>query len=160
MRTAGTIAIIATMSVLGCGGEDATAPEFPRAFTAVTDSCSARLGIYVDSELGHYVETLMFQTVHASTEPLFPRRICFVITRVLSFSGAHVEEDVVAIPCLDEAGELEGPAVSIEAGPEDWHFVGAGTVDGRSIEFVMEPLFAGCDSGNCQCGFATTGTVW
>jgi hypothetical protein len=146
------------LGVSGCGGKDTVAPEFPRAFTAVTDSCTVRFGLKFEQNT--FLESVVIQTLHASTEPLFPRRICFVITTVLALNGAILEEEVVPLPCYDEAGELESsPVAAIEAGPGDWHFTGTGTVDGRSIEFVMEPLFEECEPGNCQCGFATTGTI-
>jgi len=145
------------LGVSGCGGEDTVAPEFPRAFTAVTDSCS--IGFMLDMELDTFVESVGIRTVNASTEPLFPRRICFVITTVLDLSGAILEEDVEALPCYNEAGEPESSgwsSLNLTAGPGDWHFTGTGTVYGRSIEFVMEPLFEECE---CQCRFTTTGTI-
>jgi hypothetical protein len=83
-----------------------------------------------------------------------------VITTALDLNGAILEEDVTPLPCHNEAGEvLESGPVDIDAGPEEWHFTGTGTVDGRSIEFVMEPLFEECEWGTCQCGFTTTGTI-
>ena len=150
--------ILPLIAVSACG-EDTTAPEFPRAFTAVTDGCSMLFSLEVDSESRAYVETLMVVTEQSSSEPLFPARICFVIATVIDFSGEQLEKQVESIPCINEAGELEPPLVGIEAGPEEWHFTGAGTADGRSIEFVMEPLVEGWEPGDGQCGFATTGTV-
>lgn len=156
-----SVLLLSLLGVSGCGGEDTAAPEFPRAFTAVTDSCSIVFGISLESDT--WLETTVIQTVHASTEPLFPRRICFVITTVLDLNGAILEEEVVPLPCYNEAGEPINSfgdwSVGLEAGPEEWHFTGTGTVEGRSIEFVMEPLFEECEWGNCQCGFTTTGTI-
>jgi len=154
------------LGVSGCGGEDTAAPEFPRAFTAVTDSCTV---VYMlDVELDTFVESVGIRTVHASTESFFPRLFCFMITRVRDRTGAILEEHLVQLPCYNEAGEpidrLDNWSLTLAFGPTDWSFTGTGTghgeLSGRSIEFVMEPLFEECEQGNCQCRFATTGTIW
>jgi hypothetical protein len=153
------------LSVPSCGGEDAAAPQFPRAFTAATDSCSIGFGLSADYEQGVYVETVVIQTFHAATEPLFPKGMAFVITRQLDFSGTLLEEQLEPLPWPNEAGEpgnWPGDCdwyLGLEAGPEEWHFTGSGTGCGRSIEFVMEPLFEVCEWGNCQCGFTFAGTI-
>jgi len=150
---------LTTFSVLfGCGGEDTAAPDFPRAFTSVSDSCLLGLSFDLDynADPPSYIEQVLIRTAESSTEPLFPKRICIIDIRVSDLMGELLTEEAHFLSCPEaDVGEW---SLSLSLATGNWHYTATGTGYGRSIEFEMQPLF---DFGEppSQCGFSTTGTI-
>ena len=148
--------LLVPLCLSGCGGEDSTGPssDFPRAFTASSESCVRRVGLQIDNAQGVYVETTVLSTVERSVERLFSGEATIYLVRSMSFSGVLVDEEYT--------GEYRPSAVdgtwdvTLTAGPEVGSFLatgsGTGEMSGRSIDFDMEPLSDGC-------GYTSSGTI-
>ncbi len=148
--------LLVPLCLSGCGGEDSTGPssDFPRAFTASSESCEQGFGLQVDNAQGVFVETTVLSTVERSAEVLFAGPATIYLVRVLDFAGALLDEEYT--------GEYRPSAVdgtwdvTLTAGPEVGSFSatgsGTGELSGRSIDFDMEPLSEGC-------GYASSGTI-
>ena len=149
-----SVLLLSVLGVSGCGGEDATAPEFPRAFTSVSTTCVMRIGLEQDPN--GFVETVIIETIEESTEPLFPEHLCISDVRRYDRTGTLLDRQAdFLLPCFDsDHGDW---SLTISIGPTDGGYTGGGTGYGRSIEFEMEP-FEVCDPP-CACGFATSGTI-
>ena len=139
-----------------CGGDGSTDPpgsEFPRDFTAVSDSCTASYSL--NPVQGGFLETTVHVTAEGSSEILFAGLAVLVFAVHLDITGVRTS--------ASGFGDYEPTAVEgtwdVEFAPtvtaDSWLATGVGTGDleGRSIEFTVSPL-TGTD-----CRLRTEGTI-
>ena len=148
--------LLVPLCLSGCGDEDSTGPssDFPRAFTASSESCELRYGREIDHEQGVFVETTLMGTVERSAERLFSGEAHTIRSVYRAYSGEVIEET--------HTGEYRPSAVDgtwevdIVPASTSGSFMatgsGTGELSGRSIDFEMEPLSDGC-------GYTSSGTI-
>ena len=148
--------LLVPLCLSGCGGEDSTGPssDFPRAFTASSESCERGFGLQFDPTQGIFVETTVMSTVERSADRLFSGEANTVRTLLLSLSGEVLDET--------HTGEYRPSAVDgtwevdiVPASTSGFFMAtgsGTGELAGRSIDFDMELLSDGC-------GYTSSGTI-
>jgi len=148
--------LLVPLCLSGCGDEDSTglSSDFPRAFTASSESCGFRVGLQVDNEQGVSVETTWMSTVERSAERLFSGEATTVRRLLRVFSGEVLEETHTGEyrpSAVDGTWEVDIVPVSTSG---SFMATGSGTGElaGRSIDFEMEPLSDGC-------GYTSSGTI-
>ena len=148
--------LLVPLCLSGCGGEDSTGPssDFPRAFTASSESCERGFGLQFDPTQGIFVETTEMSTVERSADRLFSGEGTTLRILLLSLSGEVLDET--------HTGEYRPSAVDgtwevdIVPASTSGSFMatgsGAGELSGRFIDFDMEPLSE-------RCGYTSSGTI-
>ena len=148
--------LLVPLCLSGCGDEDSTGPssDFPRAFTASSESCTRIFMLEVDNEQGVSVETTWMSTVERSAERLFSGEATTVRRLLRVFSGEVLEETHTGEyrpSVVDGTWEVDiVPALT--SGSFMATGSGAGELSGRFIDFDMEPLSE-------RCGYTSSGTI-
>ena len=151
-RLAFLVLLLPFLGVSGCGDEDPTSVEFPRAFTSLSESCIIILGRFMEN--GVLIEETTMLTVEASAEVLFAGPARITLRRVFSVTGQLLDEVNMGVY---RRSAVNGTwPVTLTPGPVDGSFTATGTGTGElsdhSIDFDLEALSDGC-------GYTSSGTI-